>query len=128
MRFRANLFPTARLLGLDIDTSHHENNLRTLRHRGAFSKNVPEIHVFDQLQDDSKRMVAILGGQKVDIFIDDGLHSAEAIRNTLKAIKPHLASGFVALIEDVKADALYDIAPFYIRKSNGSIHVLGLND
>ena len=122
----ADLFPNARIIGLDIDPSHFENNHVELLRRGAFSQNQPEIHVFDQLQDGPDRMSEILGGRKVDIFIDDGLHSPDAIVSSLAALRPHLADDFVVIIEDIGAGALQDIDPFYIRQSDNLIHVLGL--
>lgn len=122
----ADLFPDADLLGLDIDPSHFENNKSELIRRGAFRHNSPEIYVFDQLQDGPDRMGEILGGRKIDIFIDDGLHSPDAIVTTLGAVRPYLANDFVAIIEDIGADALHSIEPFYIRKSAPLIHVLGL--
>lgn len=124
----ADLFPDAHLLGLDIDPSHFENNRAELLRLGAFSKNSPEIHVFDQLQDGSDRMAKILGGRKIDVFIDDGLHSPAAIVNTLRAARPHFADGFVAVMEDIGAEALQGIDPFFIRSSAPLIHVLGLKN
>ena len=39
-----DLFPNARILGFDIDTSHFEENRQNLLDRGGFSSNSPEIH------------------------------------------------------------------------------------
>lgn len=124
----ADLFPDSHLLGLDIDPSHFESNKAELLRRGAFLQNTPEIHVFDQLQDGQDRMAEILDGRRIDILIDDGLHSPAAIETTLQAARPHLANDFVAVIEDIGPEALQGIDPFFIRNSAPLIHVLGLKN
>ena len=43
-----DLFPNARILGFDIDTSHFEDNRQNLLDRGGFSSNSPEIYTYDQ--------------------------------------------------------------------------------
>jgi hypothetical protein len=42
----------------------------------------------------------ILIGNRIDICIDDGLHSRDTILTTMKSVLPHLADDFVYLIED----------------------------
>ena len=44
-----DLFPDARVIGLDIDLGHFEENRSTLERRGAFKQNKPELHEYDQL-------------------------------------------------------------------------------
>ena len=100
-----DLFPNARVIGLDIDLAHAQENMDNMIQQGAFRNSSPELHDFDQLQDDENRIEQILNGEKVDICIDDGLHTEAAILNTLKTMKPFLADRFIYLIED-NADAL----------------------
>lgn len=95
-----DLFPSARVLGLDIDLGHCKNNIDNLKGMGAFKNNKPELYHFDQLKGTVEDIRLILNGDDIDIFIDDGLHSKESILTTLRAIKPHLSKKFVVFIED----------------------------
>lgn len=97
-----DLFPNARVIGLDFNLSNFEENRSDLEKLGAFQQNTPEVHAIDQLDrsivDDVLRDV--LGDSKVDVFIDDGHHSLESIEITFEGIKPYLAKEFVGFIED----------------------------
>lgn len=97
-----DLFTDSRVLGFDIDTSHFESNREALVRRGAFSRNMPEVFEYDQLIEGSAKLGKILNGQKLDVVIDDGLHSIEAIVTTWRSVKPHLSNRFVYFIEDVE--------------------------
>ena len=87
-------------MGLDIDLSHVHENYPCLQSRGAFVQNKPELHEFDQFQDNSEHLGSLLGGDKAHVVIDDGIHTDEAILSTLKSFYPYLASEFVYFIED----------------------------
>jgi hypothetical protein len=95
-----DLFPVARVIGLDIDLGHTKNNMSNLKRLGAFEKNQPELYEFDQLRPNNKSLSEILGKSKANIVIDDGLHARESILITLEALKPYLANDFVYFIED----------------------------
>jgi hypothetical protein len=97
-----DLFPSARVIGLDIDLRNFEANRATLEAAGAFSANRPELHQLDQLDPPKAREVisTVLGGTKVDVAIDDGCHSSESIRITFDALIPHMADSFVYFVED----------------------------
>ena len=95
-----DLFEGARILGFDIDPSHFHGNRKALERRGAFTKGTPEVHEYDQLSAGEAILNRVLQGQTLDIVIDDGLHSMEAILNTWRSVKPHLSSRFVYFIED----------------------------
>jgi hypothetical protein len=97
-----DLFPNSRIIGLDIDLSNFKSNRPLLEAAGAFSVNEPEVHGFDQLDPEkAARIVSeVLGGEKLDMAIDDGLHTMESIKVTLHALLPHLARPFVYFIED----------------------------
>jgi hypothetical protein len=95
-----DLFPDARVLGFDIDLGHFAENRAALERRGAFGRNSPEVCEFDQLAPDPARLKADLGGSNLDIVIDDGLHSTEAIISNWRAVKPHLAQRCVYFVED----------------------------
>jgi hypothetical protein len=97
-----DLFPKARVIGLDLDLRNFEKNRSFLEAKGAFSKNTPEVFEFDQLDLTKARNVLrdVLGDAKVDIAIDDGCHSIESIKLTFDALKTHLNNKFVFFIED----------------------------
>lgn len=96
----SELFPNARVIGLDIDISHCESNMESLLQRGAFKTGRPELYTFDQFVDGSDKLGEILAGQKIDIMIDDGFHSEETILNTFEAASPYLSDDFLYFIED----------------------------
>ena len=95
-----DLFRNSRIIGLDVDLTHIERNMDTLRKRGAFRYNHPELYEFDQLQDNTAFFKHLLGGGSIDIFIDDGAHYDEAIITTMKSSFHHLAHNFAYFIED----------------------------
>ncbi len=95
-----DLFPRSRIVGLDIDPSHFDHNMPSLLRRGAFTNNQPSVHKYDQLVDGTDILADILGGVKLNIVIDGGLHSLEAISLTFRSVQPHLAERFVYFIED----------------------------
>ena len=97
-----DLFPNARVIGLDIDLTNFQANRPYMENLGAFQNNKPEIYDFDQLNPAkaSKILHDILGEDRVEIAIDDGCHSLESIDITFQAIQPFLAGKFVCFIED----------------------------
>jgi hypothetical protein len=95
-----DLFPDARVLGLDIDPAHYQANRAELLRRGAFQSNSPEVFDYDQLIDGTGRLTEILHGETLDIVIDDGLHSVDSIVMTWRSVRPYLSSHFVFFIED----------------------------
>jgi hypothetical protein len=96
----SDLFVKGRILGLDIDLGHINKNMDNLKKKGAFANMIPEFYEFDQFDDNNRFFTDILGGDKIDVFIDDGFHSTEAILTTMKSAAPHLAKNFVYFIED----------------------------
>lgn len=96
----SKLFPNAQLFGLDIDPSHFEQNLGNLLRLGAFEHSQPHISRFDQFDPDTSGLEQALKGQSIDIFIDDGFHSNEAITGTFAAVSPLLSPDFVYFAED----------------------------
>jgi hypothetical protein len=98
----SDLFPTGRIIGMDIDLVNTESNMPNLKSRGAFKNNNIELHKFDQFKDDDPTVSNILKGDKIDIVIDDGVHLDETIIKSYQATKNHLADDFVYIIEDNK--------------------------
>jgi hypothetical protein len=95
----STLFPNSKIIGLDIDPSLALSNLDFLKNKGANIDNI-EIHELDQLIDFSESLKGILKNKRIDIMIDDGLHSDLAILNTIKHTLPFLNENFTYLIED----------------------------
>ena len=95
-----DLFPRSRVLGFDIDLSHMNDNMDDLARRGAFSRNRPELHRYDQFVHSEDLLGDILKGDTIDICIDDGCHLNEAIMCTMRSVMPHMKSPFVYFVED----------------------------
>jgi hypothetical protein len=122
----SDLFPTGRIIGLDIDLSNFRKNEQTLRRAGAFAANNVEVHEFDQFVCDAEIVANILKGDQIDVFIDDGYHSNEAQTNTFKAVLPHLKQQCVYFIEDndTVADQIKSLAPGFALESHGQMTIL----
>lgn len=95
-----DLFIGGRVLGLDIDLGHVNDNMDNLRAFGAFKSNQPELYEFDQFENNIEYLGTILKGDKIDVCIDDGCHSIESILNTMKSVMRYLADEAVYIIED----------------------------
>jgi hypothetical protein len=97
-----DLFPNARVVGLDISLENFNANLEALEAAGAFASNRPELHVIDQLKLAEFEQIAgeLFDKASVSIVIDDGLHSVESIENTFAVMQPYLAPQFVYFVED----------------------------
>ncbi|MCF7910858.1 hypothetical protein K9L16_04255 [Candidatus Pacearchaeota archaeon] len=115
----------SRIIGLDIDLSHFNDNKENLKLLGAFKKNNVEIYEFDQFLNNQEYLKTILKKDKVNILIDDGFHSDNSILTTLNSFKSHLAKESVCFIEDnntiVNKLNNYDISDNYftVIKNNG---------
>lgn len=95
-----DLFPTARVIGFDIDLGHFEQNRPRLLERGAFSQNSPEVFEFDQYSDGSETISTALGQDRISVVIDDATHSDVAILRTFDSVLPFLSDNFLYFIED----------------------------
>ena len=95
-----DLFPNSRCIGLDIDLSNVERNFGNLKSLGAFRHVIPELFQYDQYVYSKEYLEEILGGDKIDIFIDDGAHSEASIMTTLNSVAPLLNDKFVYFVED----------------------------
>lgn len=118
--------PTSRIFGLDIDTEHFVKNSGHLAEMGAFRKGWPTIVKYDQLVYSPEFMGRILEGQKVDIYIDDGLHTDDAILTSFASIRPHLAKTAVCFIEDntTAAAKLRMAYPDLVVHSHGQLTIV----
>lgn len=100
------LFPESRVIGLDIDVEPYKVNRRKLERIGAFQSNVPEVYQFDELAPESgERFAEILGGDLVDVFVDDAAHYDGAVMRAFGMARPHLSADALYFIEDNKTAA-----------------------
>jgi hypothetical protein len=97
-----DLFPEARVIGLDLDLSNFHLYRPNLEKAGAFQRNKPEVYAFNQLEAESSAdmLKKILGNNKIHIVIDDGCHSLESIETTFSVMQPFLDKHFIYFIED----------------------------
>jgi len=100
----SELFPNARLIGLDIDLSNFRKNEEFLRSKGAFSLRDPEIYKYDQLAPEKFPVSAWLKESKIDICIDDGLHNEMSVINTVENFLPRMNASSVFIVEDYKVN------------------------
>ncbi len=121
-----DLFPRARIIGLDIDLGHFIRNREQIRLRGGFEHNEPEVYEFDQLIENKTLMAEIMNGGSMDICIDDGSHQAEAILTTFQTMAPFLADKFSYFIEDNAAisQSIVALYPEFCVSSYGELTVV----
>lgn len=96
-----DLFPKARVIGLDVDLSHFHENHEALVAKGAFRDNKPEVHEYDELAPGNPVLIRnILNGDSIDICIDDALHYDAAILGAMRDLMPFMRDGGVYFVED----------------------------
>jgi hypothetical protein len=93
-----DLFPSGYIVGLDIDLSHYGEAVPGLIRRGAFTKNRPRLRTYDQLAPCC--LEDALKGRKIDVYIDDGLHTDEAILSSLLHAKQYFSVDAGIFLED----------------------------
>lgn len=94
------LFPYATVIGLDLEFDRFEDNRPALLERGAFTTNYPVLFTFDAYQQDATPLDQFA---PLDLFVDDGPHTADAIANTLRLVGPLMADGGIYVVEDFPA-------------------------
>lgn len=97
MALWCELFPEAEVIGLDLSLDRYHANVTALKGRGAFTVNSPLLHEWDAYSDDAE-FLRDLGA--IDVFVDDGPHTLDAIENVLRLVSPLMADGGVYVIED----------------------------
>jgi len=91
------LFPEAEVVGLDLDFGRFHANYYALKDRGAFKENSPLLHEWDAYSDEAE-ILRDMGD--IDLFVDDGPHTEDAITNVLSLVGPMMAPGGVYVVED----------------------------
>jgi hypothetical protein len=96
-----DLFPHARVIGLDVDLTHWKENEPALKARGAFQHNLPETYHFDELDPLGHLLLKeILGEDKIDVLIDDALHDTPSIMKAMRTMLQFMARPSLYFIED----------------------------
>lgn len=121
-----DLFPQGTIIGLDIDLSHFKENLPSLKEKGAFSGKTPTVFEFDQLCPNTLALTEFLRDKKIDIVIDDGLHTADSVYKTFIALRPLMSDNSIYIVEDFMfTDSLKEkIQDLYSLKTSGVISVI----
>lgn len=92
--------PPSVLIGLDIKPARYHSFKDTLISRGAFRAGAPQVFQFDAYAPDISVLQHALAGRTIDVFIDDGPHTFEAIKIVAKAIRPLLSEKYLYVAED----------------------------
>jgi hypothetical protein len=97
----SDVFPNARLIGLDLRCDLFEANVPTLKELGAFRRRMPIVEIFDAYVPDYKMLKQLFAqAGKINVVFDDGPHTIPAIARTCQALLPHLDNEFTYIVED----------------------------
>lgn len=99
----AELFPTAKVIGLDLDFDRFDGYRPTLEAAGAFATNVPELVTFDAYGP-LDPLTDVLPGP-VDLFVDDGPHTPDAVARVAGLVAPLMSERSVYVLEDFPGGA-----------------------
>jgi hypothetical protein len=100
MAIWCDLFPEAKVIGLDIEFDRFVSHRSFLEDSGAFVHNAPDLVPFDAFAPDADQLIGLLDGRRIDVFVDDGPHHIDAIVATAKAIVPLMGEGSLYVVED----------------------------
>ena len=105
--------PKVDLFGLDLELGRYRAHLPKLQARGAFPDQLPTVAEWDAYRPDVTVLEELLGGRPIDVFVDDGPHTPDAIRTVAEAVRPLMADRCVYIVEDQPkaADLLRPIWP-----------------
>lgn len=94
-------FPHATLFGIDFTLDPYLANLPQLLSLGAFSRTSPQIFPMDVREPDIDKLQELSAcAGTIDLVIDDGPHTHEAIECMARALSPYLSPEFLYIIED----------------------------
>lgn len=91
------MLPDVPVLGLDIDLARFKEHEPVLRERGAFTGRPVHTALWDAYQPDLTVIRAVVG-DRIGMFVDDGPHTADAIRIVAEQVGPMVDGCYV--IED----------------------------
>ena len=94
-------FPEAKLFGIDLSCRPVMENLPGLMDRGAFKRGAPKLLEMDVRRPDGRRIQQFIDSAgTLDLVIDDGPHTHEAIERMIFSLSPYLSPSFLYIIED----------------------------
>jgi hypothetical protein len=93
------LFPDSLIVGLDLDFERFYEHLPALLSAGAFRVRSPRLVEFDAYGPVTP-LVDALGGLTIDLFVDDGPHTEDAIVRMVKQVGPLMSGDGLYVIED----------------------------
>jgi hypothetical protein len=93
------LFPDSLIVGLDLDFERFNEHLPVLLGAGAFPVRRPRLVTFDAYGSVTP-LVDALGGLTIDLFVDDGPHTEDAITRMAKQVGPLMSRDSLYVIED----------------------------
>lgn len=98
-----DLFPEATVVGLDLDFDRYAGYRTALEDAGAFLTNEPVLVEFDAYGP-LEPLTDVLPGP-IDLFVDDGPHTADAVARVAGLVAPLMAAGGCYVIEDFPGGA-----------------------
>jgi len=100
------LFPDSEVYAFDIDPSNFEANRGNLKKLGMNDANL-KVVTMDQTLDNSRMLQDQVGGQ-FTFIVDDGCHTRQCARLTIKSFLPRMTDTFLYIIEDSAGKHLVD--------------------
>lgn len=96
-----DLYPSAEIVGLDIDLARYERHLPEMMLLQAFPGGPPRVLHFDELDEASWRELELhLEPGSVDVWVDDAVHRTDVILEAWKRAEKFMAPRSVYIIED----------------------------
>lgn len=97
----SEVFPDARLVGIDSQRDLFDANIQTLVALGAFGRSIiPHVLEVDAYRPNAGTLSALSSLGPVEVVIDDGPHTFDAIERMARALRPFLAESFLSIVED----------------------------
>lgn len=97
----ADIFSEACITGIDLRRDLFDRNSANLTDLGAFQEKQPDILLLDAYRPDQAVLNAHFARTGlIDVVIDDGPHTHDAIRSMATSLIPHLARSFLYIVED----------------------------
>lgn len=96
----STMFPKAAIHGFDLDITNTQMNLDFLKKQGAFAKEGPALHTYDQFRNNTALVKAALGDKKLVFVVEDGHHDDVTSLRTFDSFYPSLSGQWLYIVED----------------------------
>lgn len=126
----ADLYPDARVIGLDNNLINFKKYKSTLRVYGAFRRNDAEVYQFDKLSEETSDLYFdILDGDQIDLFIDDSGSDITEMVLVFDRVLPYLSKNAICFFEDnPEAGVVFrEMYPRYEVISKGRMTIIKIN-